>query len=184
MSGALKKARYTYNNSNHSFGEKYARYANRSPRVPYPYESVAEVPVKWKFQLDFNQSKRIDRSAPAPMAYTGLDDSDWADILIGKAWEDQGYPHYDRGAWYRSEIEIDAKDDLPVVMAFGGIDSKAWIYVNGQYVGEHHHWDKPFRIDISKAVKRKGKNEVAIRVYDGVGMGGIYGLIDIHQPKR
>jgi hypothetical protein len=30
-------------------------------------------------------------------------------------------------------------------------------------------------------VNYHGKNLIAIRVYDGAGMGGIYGLINIHQ---
>jgi beta-galactosidase/beta-glucuronidase len=77
---------------------------------------------------------------------------------------------------------VDARDDQqPVYMAFGGVDRDAWVYVNGQLVGEHHKWNQPFNIDITKTVVRHGSNVVAIYVYDGMGMGGIYGDIDIHQ---
>lgn len=34
-------------------------------------------------------------------AKADYDDSHWSDILIGQAWEDQGYENYDAGGWYR-----------------------------------------------------------------------------------
>jgi len=161
-------------------GKRYESYAFRQPQINYPYRSVAQVPMKWKFTLDHGKptSEHYEK-------YPGIDfdDSDWSEISIGQAWEDQGHRNYDEGAWYRAEIEIDARDDgKPILMAFGGVDKDAWIYVNGKLVGEHHAWDRPFILDISEAAAYHGKNVIAIRVYDGEGMGGIYGTIDIHQP--
>ena len=67
-------------------------------------------------------------------------------------------------------------------LAFGGVDNNAYVYVNGSFVGEHHGWNTPFILDISEAVKYKGQNVVAVRVYDGMEMGGIYGTIEVIQP--
>jgi beta-galactosidase/beta-glucuronidase len=141
--------------------------------------------MKWKFTLDFGTSTSRQY---ADYSKVNFDDSKWAEIEIGQAWEDQGYDGYDEGAWYRVEIEVNAKDDKkPVYMAFGGVDKDAWVYVNGQLIGEHHIWDRPFILDVSEAVEYHGKNAIAIRVYDGMGMGmgmgGIYGLINLHQPN-
>ena len=40
----------------------------------------------------------------------------------------------------------------------------------------------PFILDISETVNYKGQNTVAVWVYDGANMGGIFGTIEIIQP--
>ena len=157
-------------------GKRYSRYAHRPPRIPYTYKKVAEVPVQWKF------SPYEEGNLDASLSHTDLDDSNWAEIDIGQAWEDQGYSGYDEGAWYRARIEVNAEGGRPVHLAFGGVDNNAYVYVNGSFVGEHHGWNTPFILDISEAVKYKGQNVVAVRVYDGMEMGGIYGTIEVIQP--
>ena len=159
--------------------ERYSSYARRPPRIPYSHQTVAEVPMKWKFCLDvggLNPQRHREYANP------DFDDSEWADISIGQAWEDQGYAEYDEGAWYRTRIEVNAEKDRPVHMAFGGVDKDAYVYVNGHWVGEHHDWNQPFIFDISDHVVRDGENTVALYVYDGRLMGGVYGLINVHQP--
>ena len=160
--------------------KRYERYAYQAPSIRYPYDTVAEVPMKWKFQLDFGTTPQGQDPEYGKKDYNA---GHWSEILIGEAWEDQGYEQYDEAAWYRTEVEVKADKEKPVFMSFGGVDKDAWIYVNGKLVGEHHIWNRPFTVDISKAVEYSGKNSIAIRVYDGAGMGGIYGLINIHQPK-
>ena len=158
----------------------YSRYAYQLPRIPYPHQTVAEVPMQWKFCLDvggLNSQRHREYADP------DFDDSEWVDIGIGQAWEDQGYAQYDEGAWYRTRIEVDAKKGRPVFMAFGGVDKDAYVYVNGHWIGEHHVWNQPFILDISDHVVRDGENTVALYVYDGMGMGGVYGLINVHQPS-
>jgi len=159
--------------------ELYSQYSHRPPRIPYSHQTVAEVPIQWKFCLDVGG---LDPQRHREYADPDFDDSEWADISIGQAWESQGYAQYDEGAWYRTRIEVDAEKDRPVHLAFGGVDKDAYVYVNGHWVGEHHVWDQPFILDISDHVVRDGENTVALYVYDGVNMGGVYGLINVHQP--
>ena len=80
----------------------------------------------------------------AILSRADFDDSHWAAINIGQAWEDQGYVGYDEGAWYRARIEVDAEEGRPVHLAFGGVDNNAYVYVNGTFVGEHHGWNHSF----------------------------------------
>ena len=160
-------------------GKRYSRYAHRPPRIPYAYNKVAEVPVQWKF---YPYPEEYQGDQDPILSAADFDDSDWATIDIGQAWEDQGYEGYDEGAWYRARIKVDAKEGRPVHLAFGGVDNNAYVYVNGTFVGEHHGWNTPFILDISEAVKYKGQNVVAVRVYDGMEMGGIYGTIQVIQP--
>ncbi|MFA6109269.1 MAG: sugar-binding domain-containing protein [Candidatus Latescibacterota bacterium] len=160
---------------------QYGEYALSPPVVPYAHRPVAELPREWRFQVVMGsradpQDQGREYSGPA------FDDSHWSRIQIGRAWEDQGYQGYDQGAWYRTRFQVEADDRRPVYMAFGGVDLHGYVYLNGQYVGEHHEWDLPFILDVSAAVQRHGENTVAIYVYDGMGMGGFYGLIGVHQP--
>ena len=162
-------------------GKRYSRYAHRPPRIPYTYKKVAEVPVQWKFLLS-PYAEEDQEHQEVSLSRADFDDSHWADIDIGQAWEDQGYAGYDEGAWYRTRIEVNAEEGRPVHLAFGGVDNEAYVYVNGIFVGEHHGWNTPFILDISEAVNYKGQNVVAVRVYDGANMGGIYGTIEVIQP--
>lgn len=158
-------------------GKLYSRYAHRPPRIPYAYKAVAKIPMQWKFLLSPYQEHQ-----EVILSRADFDDSHWADIDIGQAWEDQGYSGYDEGAWYRAQIEVDAEEGRPVHLAFGGVDNNASVYVNGTFVGEHYGWNTPFILDISEAVNYKGQNTVAVWVYDGTNMGGIFGTIEIIQP--
>lgn len=161
--------------------QRYKSYADTRPKVPYAHEYVALVPMEWKFRLQVHGTHPQRQGDYSTLDY---DDSDWASIRIGQAWEDQGYAGYNRGAWYRTTLTVAADSVRPVLMAFGGVDKDAFVYVNGQLVGEHHAWGSPFILDISDHVIRDGENAVAIYVYDGSHMGGVYGLINVHQPTH
>ena len=162
-------------------GKRYSRYAHRSPRIPYAYKEAAKVPVQWKFLLS-PYAEEDQEHQKVILSRADFDDSHWADINIGQAWEDQGYVGYDEGAWYRAQIEVDAEEGWPVHLAFGGVDNEASVYVNGTFVGEHHGWNTPFILDVSEAVNYKGQNAVSVWVYDGMEMGGIFGTIEVIQP--
>ena len=164
-------------------GKLYSRYAHRPPRIPYAYKEVAEVPVQWKFLLS-PYAEEDQEHQEVVLSRADFDDSHWADINIGQAWEDQGYVGYDEGAWYRAQIEVDAEEGWPVHLAFGGVDNEAYVYVNGTSVGEHYWWNTPFILDVSEAVNYKGHNTVAVWVYDGANMGGIFGTIEVIQPTE
>lgn len=160
-------------------GEPYRRYAHRPPHLPYAYKKVAAVPVQWKFRP---YAEEHQAHQDATLSRVDFDDSNWTTIDIGRAWEDQGYGNYDEGAWYRARIGVKAEEGRPVHLAFGGVDNDAYVYVNGIFVGEHHGWNSPFILDISEAVNYKGQNVVAVRVFDGRDMGGIYGTVEVIQP--
>ena len=162
-------------------GQQYSTYANSPPVVPYSYKKVAKVPKQWKFRLD---EHRLSPRRTPEYAAPGFDDSEWADIKIGRTWEAQGYVGYNGGVWYRTRIEVDAKEGQPVHLAFGGVDEQAYVYVNGHWVGEHNKWSRPFILDISDQVMRDGENTVALYVQDRAGMGGIYGTVQVIQPTK
>jgi hypothetical protein len=66
--------------------------------------------------------------------------------------------------------------------AFGAVDESAWVYLNGEFAGEHDigeaGWDKPFGIDVTKAIQ-PGANVLAVRVLDRVLGGGIWKPVEL-----
>jgi hypothetical protein len=64
-----------------------------------------------------------------------------------------------------------------VQLAFGACDESADVYLNGERVGGHDQgevgWDQPFAVDLTGKL-RAGANELAVRVLDRTGPGGIW----------
>lgn len=112
-----------------------------------------------------------------------FNDSAWTPISIESAWEEQGQK-YDGVAWYRTTFDLPAKPaQLATEIAFGGVDEVAWVWINGQYVGQHdlgtEGWDKPFALDVTKELKWGEKNQITVRVYDSAYAGGIWKPVTI-----
>ncbi|MBI3922688.1 MAG: beta galactosidase jelly roll domain-containing protein, partial [Armatimonadetes bacterium] len=116
-----------------------------------------------------------------------FDDSTWLPISIESAWEEQGQK-YDGIAWYRGSFDLPAKSEqLAAEIAFGGVDEIAWVWISGQYVGQHdlgtEGWDKPFTLDVTKELKWGQKNQITVRVYDSAYAGGIWKPVKIEVLK-
>ena len=132
----------------------------------------------WKLKLDPLAEGHLQKwYEPA------YDDSAWLPISIESAWEEQGHV-YDGIAWYRGWFGLPAKPEtIGVEMAFGGVDEVAWVWVNGQYVGQHDigaaGWDQPFALDVTAALKWGARNQVTVRVYDSAQAGGIWKPVTI-----
>lgn len=139
--------------------------------IPLPLEG-------WKLKTDPKADGHLHKwYEPA------FNDADWQPIKIGAAWEDQGLK-YDGVAWYRGTFDLPAKPQcLAAELAFGGVDEIAWVWVNGQYVGQHdlgtEGWDKPFALDVTNELKWGQKNQVTVRVYDSAYAGGIWKPVTI-----
>lgn len=147
-------------------------------RIPLPKEG-------WKFRTD---PKRNGHLTPGSEWFApDLEDDDWLPIQIEQTWESQ-YEDYDGVAWYRITIELPAKPDHNAVeLHFGAVDESTWVWVNGQYAGQHDigpdGWDKPFAIDITSELQWGGPNQFTIRVLDTKFAGGIYKPVWIEVLK-
>lgn len=132
----------------------------------------------WRFQTDPREDGHQHK-----WYEVGYDDSNWPLIQIASAWEEQGY-NYDGVAWYRGTFTLPAKPEcLGVEIAFEGVDEVAWVWINGQYVGQHdlgkEGWDKPFALDVTKELKWGQSNQITVRVYDSAFAGGIWKPVSI-----
>ena len=127
----------------------------------------------WTFRLDPKRQGHLEK-----WFVPGFDDSTWDDISIEQAWQQAGYP-YTGVAWYRRSIELPAKPKHTAVdIHFAGVDESAWVWLNGQYIGQHDigpdGWDKPFMLDITAAAKWGQENQITVRAMNTRFAGGIW----------
>lgn len=125
----------------------------------------------------------------------GFDDSKWLTLLTNRTWDEQGFKDYNGFAWYRMHVKIPSslkdqaywKDSLRFDLA--RIDDADETYLNGVLIGKMGSfpnqpggyvsaWDEQREYHISTgnpAIKWDADNVIAIKVYDGNGLGGIFG---------
>lgn len=129
------------------------------------------LPTKWKF---------IQEDSPA-FSEKSFDDSKWKNISVPLSWVRAGVNKEHSIAWYRAEINLSdnfLNNDL--VLFAGTIDDADETYFNGHLVGssgkfppgDQSAWDIQRKYIIKKEWVQK-KNTIAIRVYNGIGDGGI-----------
>ena len=137
----------------------------------------------WKFKLDPLSTGHFEKWFQA-----GFDDQEWAEIEIEDVWQKYGYD-YEGLAWYRKTFELPEKEaHLAAELFLKAIDESAWVWVNGNYVGQHDEgpngWDQPFRLDVTKELKWGAKNQITIRVLSMQYGGGIWKPITIETLKK
>jgi len=76
-----------------------------------------------------------------------------------------------KNVWYRRTFEVPpAMQGKRIRIHFGGVDYRAWVYINGQYAGLHIGENVAFNFDITKFLKA-GANEVVVKVLDDMWSG-------------
>lgn len=118
-------------------------------------------------------------------------------------WESQGYRDYDGFAWYRKNFVLDEKlINQKLILLLGKIDDYDQVFINGVQIGSTGKWynnepvtplDEYYRENRiyyipDGLLNQSGFNLLAVRVYDGLVDGGIYGenpgLITQEQYNR
>ncbi len=136
----------------------------------------------WKFKADKDGSGDREKWFAAK-----FDDSKWKSIESGKSWEIQGHQAYDGIAWYRKTLII-PETDSGICLYFGGVDERAWIYLDGKYIGGHHKgaagdlWNEPFTIMFPHGTS-PGKHQLTVKVIDSAGQGGIWKPVYLLEEK-
>lgn len=112
--------------------------------------------------------------------YEGSQDGAEAVAFDDAAWEPVNLPHsasipywmelevYEGDTWYRKEFSVDA--DLKsrrAFVEFEGAFQHAWVYLNGQLLGEHKGGYTGFCYDMNAALNYGGNNVLAVRVKNG-----------------
>ena len=128
----------------------------------------------WKFILGDNMK----------FAKPEYDDSDWEKIYVPRSWHDEGFENYSGYAWYRKTFDFEASQNDMLYLDLGRIDDVDEVYFNGHLIGSTgsfppdystaYNYHRRYMIPV-EYINSKGKNVVAVRVYDEGGEGGILG---------
>lgn len=78
----------------------------------------------------------------------------------------------DNVLWYKQTVKVPSKiRKQNVLLHFGAVDWQADVYVNGKKVGTHKGGYDPFSFDITAALNKGSKQEIAVRVWDPTDAG-------------
>ncbi|MFO7445363.1 MAG: beta galactosidase jelly roll domain-containing protein [Ignavibacteriaceae bacterium] len=139
------------------------------------WERIVNLKGYWRFSIGDDMN----------WALPGYNDNNWEEIKVPSSWEDEGFHGYNGYAWYRRSFEMPSAIPTDVVyLELGVVDDVDEVYVNGNLIGfsgtfppdyESAYWlYRKYPIPI-KYLKPKGKNVIAVRVYDSEQVGGIIG---------
>ena len=137
------------------------------------HKRVVRLEGTWRFAVGDSP----ERAAP------GFDDSQWAKIDVPSTWQDDGYRDYNGFAWYRKTFTMPrGYEKQSLVLLLGRIDDTDEVFVNGHRIGGLGQFPPDYRSAYSErrayavpaAYLQPGDdNVIAIRVFDGGGVGGI-----------
>ena len=132
----------------------------------------------WKFQTGDNKNWKSPE----------FNDEAWKSLNVPATWESQGYDEYDGYAWYRLKFTLPKDFDKgELYLSLGKIDDIDDVYLNGERIGtvydlrKKSYYNSGWEYSMRRTYKipenlmnRNGSNTIAVRVYDGQGLGGIY----------
>ncbi|MCX7798924.1 MAG: hypothetical protein N2109_01110 [Fimbriimonadales bacterium] len=89
-------------------------------------------------------------------------------------YEAAGLTEFDGIVWFRATFDLgDGRPEQDAWLVLGAIDDQDTVWVNGRLVGSKHGWQEPRRYRIPASALRTGRNDVAVRVLDTGGPGGL-----------
>ncbi|WP_067730609.1 glycoside hydrolase family 2 protein [Oceanobacillus damuensis] len=139
-----------------------ANLRNEYPRPQLGREQWLNLNGEWNFAFDDNKTGLKEKwydSFPAetkinvPFVYqskgSGIHDTSFHDVV-----------------WYHRSLSIPEEwEGKSVILHFGAVDYRAWVYVNGQLVTFHEGGHTPFHADITHVLSEK-ENSLVVRVED------------------
>jgi hypothetical protein len=128
----------------------------------------------WRFHFDPGQTGQMHNWFSA-----NFDDDSWQTFGIEKTWEGLIDKPYNGAGWYRKSFILPAKpEQVGTDIVFDAVNQSAWVWINGQYIGQHDigpdGWNKSFAIDVSDALKWGQENQITVRVLGSWPGGGIW----------
>lgn len=139
----------------------------------------------WRFRKDLGVASGYLEEWFAP----DHDISDWEQVRIGDFWASFLGDLYLGVGWYRLEWEAPAMEGYDALgLHFEGVDENAWVWVNGQYAGQHnigmHGWDQPFQLDVTELLRPGETNQITVRVKNTRANGGIWQPVELRAYRK
>jgi len=155
---------------------------------------VALLPEQAKFSLDPHDDGRFNEWFSPK-----FDDSAWRSIKTTVPYYHQGYMD-EHGQivlgnmWYRMTVDVPASfAGKPVTIRAPTVETEAWCWVNGQFVGYRPYreaYERPMdmEFDVTSAIKPGQKNTIAIRVSSGLNAAmaadGLLSRVFLYSPTK
>lgn len=99
----------------------------------------------------------------------------WAKMYVPKLWEDE-LREINGNVWFRTTVTLpESASGQQALLSLPAVDDADVTYLNGQQIGTTNGYNRPRRYAIPEGVLRAGENLIAIRVFDRVAAGGIWG---------
>ncbi len=155
---------------------------------------VALLPERAQFRTD-----PFDDGIAEEWYASKLDVGDWESILTTRPFYLQGYEDerghtYLGNIWYRFRSEVPASvEGREVRLYVPELETEAWVWVNGRYVGHRPHrdaWIRPaeMELDVTDALRPGEVNTIAIRVGTSLASawaaGGLQSRAFLYAPKE
>ena len=106
----------------------------------------------------------------------GFDTAGWKEMSVPGEWGTTPLSLIDGHVWFKYDLDLTSKEaDRPAILSLGTIDDSDIAWVNGTKVGSADGWDTPRVYSIPSGVLKEGNNNIAVRVTDNGGSGGIWG---------
>lgn len=133
------------------------------PRPQFVRDAWQNLNGVWQFGFDdedrgmdekwYEKGVRLEKEIQVPFVYqsvlSGIGDRSAHDIV-----------------WYKKKAEIrKPEENGRVLLHFGAVDYKAWVYVNGCFATSHTGGYTPFSVDITRYLQ-EDEQEITVRVYD------------------
>ncbi|MFS0779810.1 glycoside hydrolase family 2 TIM barrel-domain containing protein [Neobacillus sp. 3P2-tot-E-2] len=141
-----------------------------------PSRNYLSLDGKWKFAMDPDSQGMTEK-----WYQKDYNDSSWQQEKVPGSWDlydtpgfgtydgsnfGEGTAFYDGDAWFRTHFSPDASwKNQFVKLNFLGVNYRAWVYVNGHFVGEHEGGNTPFALNVSEYLQPGKDNVIAVRVH-------------------
>lgn len=118
-----------------------------------------------------------------------FNDRDWGNMIVPGNWNSKNLRNYDGYAWYRKAVFIPSKlKNKKLILLLGKIDDLDQTFLNGKQIGNTGDFDllpedyqqngkyleiRGYYIP-QNLIRYDAENIIAVRVYDGYNIGGIY----------
>ena len=131
----------------------------------YPLNTLTRTAMRldgmWKFQIDWDEKGDEEKwqngipgneTIPVPASFQDF-------------YTDKRVREFTGDIWYESTVFIPSgMKGSDVFLRFGAATHRAWVYLNGEKVGEHEGGFLPFLVDITKASRYGEKNKLVVKV--------------------
>jgi hypothetical protein len=144
---------------------------------------------QWMFRAD-PKNRGVDEKWQA----VDFAAKEWKPVKVPSGWSLTWVGDYTGYGWYRCLFKVPMEwAGEAINLDFGGVDEQAWVYVNGELIGEHtiastgltisKLWDKPFTVEIPARVLKPGaENTLVVRVHNAFNAGGIHKPVSGYVP--